>query len=274
MENQGKTVDFGRMFPNLLRYCSSIKYSLDEQRVVFNGVEEQHCEALRGAVNNAMFVDGITLPVFLYCKKDNTLSFSYSMLSNTREVANIIRDILLDGNLTIIDVLVQLFLKGVLLKGIYRGRNDNVGCDTVDVQVFFKDNAVEFIFIERYLNRLYEIAGGFLVHNGLVTDIIVSSDNRRVILDYCANEGHYPAIGQIVKTNFKSDMVVSVGRCHIRIWNKNTADTLEPIVVRKDDIPSELVIGLEVNDDWFVVCTERSKIRYDLNGNHIETKPY
>ena len=274
MENQGKTVDLGRMFPNLLRYCSSIKYSLDKQMVIFNDVEEQHCEALRGAVNNAMFVDGVTLPVFLYCKKDNTLSFSYNMLSDTREVANIIRDILLNGNLTIVDVLVQLFLKGVLLKSSYRGRNDNVGCDTVDVQVFFKDNAVEFIFIEKYLNRLYEIAGGFLVHNGLVTDIIVSSDNRRAILDYCSNKGHYPAIGQIVKTNFKSDMVVSVGRCHIRIWNKNTADTLEPIVVRKDDIPSELVIGLEVNDGWFVVCTERSKVHYDLNGNHIETKPY
>ena len=274
MKNQIGTVDLGRMFPNLLRYCSSIKYSLDKQMVIFNDVDEQRCDALRGAVINAMFDGGITSPMFLYCKEDNTLSFTYNMLDDTKAVADIIRTLLLNYPLTIVDVIKELFLKGVLLKGIYRGKSDNIGCDTIDFQVFFKDNVVEFIFIERYLNRLYEVAGGYLVHNGLVTDIIVSSHNRQAILDYCSLHGHYPEIGDIVKTNFKSDVLVAIGRCHIRIWNKNTADTLNPIVVRRDDIPDKTIIGLEVTDDGFVVHTTEPRIHYDLNGNHIETKAY
>ena len=274
MKNQIGTVDLGRMFPNLLRYCSSIKYSLEKQMVIFNDVDEQRCDALRGAVINAMFDGGITFPMFSYCKKDNTLSFTYNMLDDTKVVADIIRTLMLNYPLTIVDVLKELFLKGVLLKDIYRGKSDNVGCDTIDFQVFFKDNVVEFIFIERYLNRLYEVAGGYLIHNGLVTDIIVSSHNRRAILDYYALHGHYPATGDIVRTNFKSDLLVAIGHYHIRIWNKDTAHTLEPILVRRDDKLAKTVIGLEVNDGRFVVHTVESRIHYDLNGNHIETKAY
>ena len=112
----------------------------------------------------------------------------------------------------------------------------------------------------------YDIKDGYLVFSNKVTDIPLSVVNVNQT-DIVSLVGIFAAT-----TKNKKALAVISNDC-IFVWNKDTVDTLIPIVVKTPELDGLTIYGLFGIDDYFVALTPATTVIYDTNGKLVEIGP-